>query len=293
MRFLVYLLLLANVAVFVWFQTHPPQPPAEQPPPPLPPGIERLVLLSERPAAAQASGQPAVEEPQQQAVGQPGAVQMTESSGQDSPGTAGTATAEAAPEGGTQETSEPAAPPVSAEAAATEVKTVSPPEPVPGTAPAVEVGTAPAPVCRTIGPFADPDAAARLARQLSQQGFGATVRDAGIREPSGYWVYLPAMPRAEARRIVDDLKAHGVKDYFVGKQHYISLGIFSRKHKAGLRQEQIRKLGYDAVLERRYRTRKVYWIDVEEQGQELQASSVWQTLQSQNPEAQLQQIDCE
>ena len=48
MRFLVYLLLLANVAMAAWVSLQPPQSPPEYQPVPVPPGIEPVVLLSER-----------------------------------------------------------------------------------------------------------------------------------------------------------------------------------------------------------------------------------------------------
>lgn len=151
----------------------------------------------------------------------------------------------------------------------------------------------PEPVCFSIGPFLEEPQAAALVAPLEDSGYLVSERSDSIRQPAGYWVYLSAMPKAEARRIVSDLKAHGIKDYFVGKQHYISLGIFSRKSQALRRQKQISGLGYAAVLERRFRDRPVHWLDVRDDENSLIDSELGAGVREQYPELEFQQADCE
>ena len=149
------------------------------------------------------------------------------------------------------------------------------------------------PVCYSIGPFSLTPEAGAVARQLEDAGYRVIERVDSIREPKDYWVYLSAMPKDEARRVVADLKARGIKDYFVGKQHYISLGIFSRKSQALRRQKQIAGLGYDAVLDRRFRDRSVRWLDIRDEQDTLSASQLWSGIQENYQDVEAKPASCE
>ncbi len=147
--------------------------------------------------------------------------------------------------------------------------------------------------CHTIGPLAQVDEVTRIAQNLNAQGFVTRRRSSTVRQPSGYWVYLPAMPAAEARHIVSELSANGMKDYFIGKQNYISLGIFRSKEQAQVRLEQVTAFGYEPVLEQRYRNRTEYWLDVEAAAQSLQASPIWRQVKVRLPDIRVEDIKCE
>jgi hypothetical protein len=149
------------------------------------------------------------------------------------------------------------------------------------------------PVCQTIGPLLNKDDAESISKLLSGQGYQTGIRTDKLRMPAGYWVYLPAMPAREARSIVADLDANGMKDYFIGKQNYISLGIFSDKGKARVRRDKVQKLGYEAILDQRYRNRTVHWLDIEERGQPLQGSQLWENIQSKHADIRIQEASCE
>jgi len=148
-------------------------------------------------------------------------------------------------------------------------------------------------VCQTIGPLLDKNDAASVSAQLYQQGYQPAVRGEEVREPSSYWVYMPAMPAGKARAIVNDLDANGMTDYFIGKRNHISLGLFSSKDKALARQKRIKMVGYDAELDQRYRTRTVYWLDIEEKGQILLGSELWDRIQVQHADIRVQRVACE
>lgn len=241
MKYLVYLLIVLNLAYFAWQRTRPPVPVPAPQLAPLPSGVEPLVLLSERkrtrPPAMAVEGTPDQVEPQ--------------------PGTA----------------TEPAKP--------VPVETESPVR--------VEV----TPVCRTVGPITAPDEAASLRDRLSERGYLAVLREGEIQVPAGYQIYLPAMPSGQAREIVGKLEAAGMTDYFVGRHNRISLGIFSSKGKARVRQRAVQALGYDAVLDARYRTRKVYWIDFQDTAGSPEQSADWRQVLASYPELKAQQVSCE
>ncbi len=248
MRYLVYILVLFNLAYFTWHQYSPTDKPHHLQPVPLAPGIEPLVLLSERQSSGSSAAAGKVDEVQQPA-----------------------------------ETTATETVPVIEYTAPARVEEV----------PDTNTRREPERVCQTIGPLLDKNDAASISAQLYQQGYQPAVRGGEVREPSGYWVYMAAMPVGEARAIVSDLDANGMKDYFIGKRNHISLGIFSSKRKAQVRQKRIKTLGYDAVLDQRYRTRTVFWLDIEEKQQPLQGSAFWDRIQAQYADIRVQRVSCE
>ena len=264
MRYLVWLLVLANLGMFVWVLTQPePQPPSYRPAP-VPPGVEPLVLLSERPAGRRTN--------------------KADNAG-------GAAPEGVQPEDDGQAAASPPAevpqPQASAEAAVNEAVVET------ETDDSKQTDTPPEPVCQAVGPFMNQTDAEAVSTQLAELGYQPNLRTAEVRNPAGYWVYMPAMPAAEARRIVAELDAKGMTDYYIGKQNYISLGIFSGKRKAQVRLDQIRSLGYDAVLDQRFRTRTAYWIDIVRGAEPLLATAAWQDILSQHADIRVQHISCE
>jgi len=267
MKYLVYLLIIANLVFFAWY----PRPPHQVSEPfrakPLPPGIVELALLSERAEAAEADRGDEASDREGALDTQPVAPVETES----------------AEDGSAQMDAEADA----ESAAGHEPEVVAEVEPEPEPEPEPEA------VCQTIGPLLKSKHAAAIAKQLAKSEFQSSVRSGEAKQPAGYWVYLPAMPAAEARRIVADLDSHGMKDYFIGKQNYISLGIFSKKDKARVRLEKVQKLGFEAVMDQRFRTRPVFWLDVEEKGKPLLTSAVWTRILEQHGDVRVQRVSCE
>jgi hypothetical protein len=256
------LLLLANLGMLAWIATQPEPQMLRYRPIPAPPGIEPLVLLSERNVKPDIT-------PERAPPGQAAAATVPKPTAaavavDQEPATAASAAA-----------SETAAEDQHAQAARVTTKTEQ------------------EPVCQAIGPLGSEADANAISAQLTSQGFGSQVRTEAVRDQSGYWVFMPAMPAADARRTVAELDAHGLTDHYVGKKNYISLGIFSRKEKAQKHLDHIRALGFDAIMDQRYRTRKVYWLDVVEVDTPLLASRVWATIQEQHPDIRAQGASCE
>jgi len=260
-RYLVYLLIIANLAFFAWYQYYPLPAPRPSVIKPLPPGVEQLTLLSER----------------QHSIEQATSEADTPIEQEEEPPDTGTTV---------DDKPEPIDEPVA-------VPDAEPDEPEVASVPEREDVPESESVCQTVGPLLDQADVSSLSAMLSKEGYEATVRRGEAREPAGYWVYMPAMPASQARRIVNDLDAHGMKDYFIGKQSYISLGIFSERDKAQTRLQQVAALGYEAVLDQRYRTRNVYWLDIEEPGVPLLGSPVWEKIQAQHADIRVQRVSCE
>lgn len=289
MNYLVYVLILANLGVFAWLYTHqddyrPTQPVATA----LPPPIEPLVLLNERnkpssetPAVTSAA---APSEPPPM----PAPVQVPELPPVSAPASAAEGAVPDPDSLASAETAED----IHAELTGPVQENIpdqAVAQPVPDPEPA-----APLPrVCQTIGPFTEREQADAFSAQLAALGQTAVRRAAETEQPSGYWVYLPSMPRAEARRTIDELAAKGVKDYFLGRQNYISLGIFSDRRMAESRVREITALGYRPQLEPRFVTREVHWLDFEESGPDYISAEQWRSLLEAQPELRRQTLTCE
>jgi hypothetical protein len=252
-RYLAWLLLAANLGVLVWIINQPAQQPPQYRPIPVPPGVEPLVLLSER------SSNPENSETQLKA--QQDLVPSNQGAADD-------------------------------QLIVKDVVAADDSEDLSGSA-SVEVKPEVPLVCQTVGPLIVESDARAISELLSSQGYSPHTRVGEVREPSGYWVYMPAMEADKARRIVAELDANGMKDYFIGKQNYISLGIFSRKDKAQSRLDQVQALGFDAILDQRYRTRSVYWLDIEEREKPLLGSDLWAEIQTQHTDIRVQRVSCD
>lgn len=246
MRYLIYVLIIANLVFFAWYPRPLDREADEARLRPLPPDVDTLVLLSER-DRRQADD---LQADAVSAPARPGPAAETGLAGAGQPGQPDVVSKEEEP----------------------------PP---------------PALICQTVGPFRDQANAHRVEKQLRQQGYIPRLREGKVREQAGYWVYLPAMPRKRAREIVADLDAHGMKDYYIGKQNFISLGIFTSRSKAEDRRRRVAQLGYDAVLDPRYRNRKVYWLDMEASRESLAGRPLWQKLSENYPKIVVQGISCE
>lgn len=260
MRYLVIFLVLANLVYFLWHLNFPAQKPAATSPLPLEPGVDRLVLLSERPLAEPIAKpiEVSVDEKAAETIGQQSADVTVHTETQ-------------AHTDGTESSSE------ETQGHDAELESIS---------------SEPGLVCHTVGPLVDTADVTSISEKLSQHGFQLNVRGGKVREPRGYWIYMPAMPASEARSIVADLDAQGMKDYFIGKDNHVSLGIFSSEEKAVRRLKRVKELGYEAQLGQRYRNRAVYWLDVEQHKSLLRGSEVLGKLQEQHADIRVQQVEC-
>jgi hypothetical protein len=117
--------------------------------------------------------------------------------------------------------------------------------------------------CHVLGPFQRTAEMQIIENRLSELGFEPKQRSSEMQKQIGYWVYLPPMERKEALQITQMLDENRDKEYYIGKENFISLGAFRETSRAKMRFRSIRKLGLDPVLEPRYTTRSVHWLDLD------------------------------
>jgi hypothetical protein len=116
-------------------------------------------------------------------------------------------------------------------------------------------------VCQTLGPFLVREVMQEMEAKLVTMDLEPQQRETAKQRPIGYWVHLPEMERAEARRQAQILDDRNDKEYFIGPDNVLSLGAFQDINRAKKRQKRVRKLGLDAQLETRFRTVAEYWLD--------------------------------
>lgn len=143
--------------------------------------------------------------------------------------------------------------------------------------------------CQALGPFDIEDEVKAVAQRLDALGLPSRQRIAEVREENGYWVYLPSMAREAALEIARKLDDQGDKDYFVGKDNFISLGAYQDIARAEVRLRQVHKLGLEAVLEVRYRTHDAYWLEFNDNAS---AAPEIAGIMSEKPGLQLHALAC-
>ncbi len=129
---------------------------------------------------------------------------------------------------------------------------------------AVELGSR---ACFTLGPFMNQESMLEASEKLILSGHSFEKRVSEKKEQIGYWVYLPPFEALDAaQEKAQEFKLLGDKHYYVVKPpsdyaYGISLGVFKSRENAEKRHRQIKNLGYDALLEGRFRQNPVYWLD--------------------------------
>lgn len=122
--------------------------------------------------------------------------------------------------------------------------------------------------CYAVGPFYLVSDVGRAAAEFEKEGVSAQQRAAAERKQAGFWVYIPPQPTLqEAREVLRTLKEKDIYDALIiaegEKQNSISVGVYHVEPQAKQRQDEIKVLGYKAVVEPLYRTQPQYWLDLE------------------------------
>jgi SPOR domain len=102
-------------------------------------------------------------------------------------------------------------------------------------------------VCLEWGGFTDAEKGAALAA-LEPMQLGKQMTQRRIESTSAYWVYLPALPsKAAAEKRVAELKAQGLKDFFIlsdgAQKNAISLGVFKTEDAANKYLDKVKASG--------------------------------------------------
>ena len=121
--------------------------------------------------------------------------------------------------------------------------------------------------CYTMGPFAAEESVDNLITWLRERGGRTESRWGEQKKPNRYWVYLPPLKTVEeARAMLRRLNDDGFQDYVRvmrgPMRNAISLGLFSQRKFADQRMVQLRNKGYEPSMDIRYKTERVRWLDI-------------------------------
>jgi len=138
-------------------------------------------------------------------------------------------------------------------------------------------------VCYEIGPFLKMSELEDATSMIGDRIYSSVVDDRTTKEALGYWVYLPpARSRALSRLKVEELKVKGIKDVVLMRKtepvNAVSLGLFSKKHIAERRVDQIEKIGYKANMEIRYKIEADIWLKTSIHKEKDFTEEEWQKL---------------
>lgn len=121
------------------------------------------------------------------------------------------------------------------------------------------------PVCFTLGPFTETTAADKATSAIEALGIGVQRRAALEKTLQGYWVYLsPFKDYATATAMLKKLQAAGFKDLYIMRkgpqQNAVSLGLFREKTAAVRREKQVRAKGFKPVVSEQFREKTRQWL---------------------------------
>ncbi len=124
-------------------------------------------------------------------------------------------------------------------------------------------------VCYTIGPFKDRERAVEISGRYSGNRADTSLKSSLEKEYQGVMVFIEGhKTREEAIRTANKLAVKGVRDHIIvnnpEKPNILSLGVFELKKNADLHAARVKKLGFKAETEARYRERTIYWLYAEQ-----------------------------
>jgi len=128
-------------------------------------------------------------------------------------------------------------------------------------------------VCYTIGPVKDKARAIEISGRYSGKRITTSLKSSLEKQYMGMMVYIDGHnTREEALKTANRLSAAGVRDHIIvndpDQPNLLSLGVFGLKKNADRLKNRVKRLGFAAETEPRYRERTIYWIYAEQSSED-------------------------
>ncbi|MCG7873702.1 MAG: hypothetical protein N0C81_05545 [Candidatus Thiodiazotropha lotti] len=164
--------------------------------------------------------------------------------------------------------------------------------------PVVELPEEVAVRCAMLGYVDSRSAAEKISVRMRALGFKPELQAESRNEQAGYWVLIPQQSsRRKAVNIAKKLEESGVSDlwrFTSGKLvHAISLGLFRDEIRAGDRKREIDALGFNSVIQPRYREKTNYWLSYKTGNGAVLSDRDWAGLVKDFPELVRNEIECQ
>jgi hypothetical protein len=124
-------------------------------------------------------------------------------------------------------------------------------------------------VCYTIGPFKDRERAVEISGRYSGKRADTELKSSLEQDYQGVMVYIAGhKTREDAIKTANGLAKKGIRDHIIvndpEKTNILSLGVFGLKKNADRHATRVKKLGFNAETEARYRERTIFWLYAEQ-----------------------------
>jgi hypothetical protein len=131
-------------------------------------------------------------------------------------------------------------------------------------------------VCYTIGPVKDKARAIEISGRYSGKRIDTSLKSSLEKQYMGVMVYIGGHKnRADALKTANKLSAKGLSDHIIINQpdqpdqpNLLSLGVFGLKKNADRLAYRVKRLGFPAKTEARYRERTIYWVYAEQSSED-------------------------
>lgn len=151
--------------------------------------------------------------------------------------------------------------------------------------------------CSTIGPLAKRADADKLSLRLRAMGLQPNLNSESTNEQEGYWVLVPPQQtRAEAVGTVKRLQEAGITDLWRftsgNLARAISLGLFRNEARAEIRRKSIAEKGFNVEVRPRYRQKTNYWLSFSFTGEPPVTEAKWAEMVKIYSGIEQRSIDC-
>ena len=124
-------------------------------------------------------------------------------------------------------------------------------------------------VCYTIGPFKDRERAVEISGRYSGKRADTELKSSLEKDYQGVMVYIGGhKTRDDAIKTANGLAKKGIRDHIIVNSpenpNILSLGVFGLKKNADRHAARVKKLGFNAETEARYRERTIFWLYAEQ-----------------------------
>ncbi|MBT8437843.1 MAG: hypothetical protein KJP11_10755 [Gammaproteobacteria bacterium] len=124
-------------------------------------------------------------------------------------------------------------------------------------------------VCYTIGPFKDRERAVEISGRYSGKRADTELKSSLEKDYQGVMVYIAGhKTREDAIKTANGLARKGIRDHIIvnnpDNPYILSLGVFGLKKNADRHATRVKKLGFNAETEARYRERTIFWLYAEQ-----------------------------
>ncbi|MET0053114.1 MAG: hypothetical protein ABW095_18810 [Candidatus Thiodiazotropha sp.] len=153
------------------------------------------------------------------------------------------------------------------------------------------------PYCAIVGYVESRSDAEQISVRLRALGVKPELQSEQRNEQAGYWVLIPPQQtRQDAIKIAKRLEQSGVNDLWRFTSgdlaHAISLGLFRDEDRAEVRRSEIEALGFESVIQPRYRESTRYWLSFQATGGNPIGDADWQGLLQDYPQLVSERTDC-